>query len=427
MKIMGNPTSVLMIGWEYPPHNSGGLGVACEGLTRALAGQNTQIYFTLPYRFPGAVTHMEVVDCADPTWVTSKGSNGTLYSPPFSAYSTTAVPQASSIPSALDLSELRALPQSDIEMKVNQYADMVAQKAVKAADDIDVVHAHDWMALPAAERVHQKTGKPYIAHIHSTEFDRSALGFGSPYITQVEYQGLQRAAKVVTVSFYTKQLLVTRYGIDQNKIEVVHNGLDPLSHAPDPGTHHFAPKRPVVAFMGRLTLQKGGYHFIELARKVLKSEPNALFVVAGSGELFHELLFKAANDSLSASVVFSGFVRDKQREKLLDRADVFVMPSVSEPFGLVALEAAQRHTPVIVSKNAGVSEVMPGSVAVDYWDIERMADTIIDLLRNQGRKQAVIDHQLNDLKSVTWDRSAGRMRQVYESVFLGKSLRGRQS
>jgi glycogen synthase len=418
---MGSPTSVLMIGWEYPPHNSGGLGVACEGLTQALSGQNVEIFFTLPYKFPGSVNHMKIMDCADPLWYQPNADPLINQAgPPFSTYSTT-TPNfpASALPSVLNLSELRALPQSDIERKVNQYADRVTNSAQRAAKQIDVVHAHDWMALPAAQKVRQKTGKPYVAHVHSTEFDRAALGFGSPYITKVEYEGLQNAQRVVAVSYYTKQLLMNRYGIDQNKIDVVHNGIVPLSLAPNPGQHHFASKRPVIAFMGRLTLQKGGYHFIELARKVLAVEPNALFVVAGSGELYHELLFKAANDSLSASVLFSGFVRDRQREILLDRADVFVMPSVSEPFGLVALEAAQRHTPVILSKSSGVSEVLPNSIAVDYWDVEQMSNTIIDLIRNQSRKQQVIEGQLNDLSSVTWDNSASKMMQVYRQAFLG--------
>jgi len=226
--------------------------------------------------------------------------------------------------------------------------------------------------------------------------------------------------KVIAVSHYTKQILVNKYNIAASKIKVVHNGITPLSTPTDPGNHHFAHKRPVIVFMGRLTSQKGAEYFLHLASSIVAQKPEALFVVAGNGDMYHELLLKTAKQGLSASVVFSGFVRSNQKHKLLDRADVFVMPSLSEPFGLVALEAAQRHTPVIVSKSSGVVEVLPSAIAVDFWDVDMMTKTVVNLLADDSLHQAVTQNQLGDLNHTTWVNSAKRIKEVYRSAFLGR-------
>ncbi len=401
---------VWMIGWEYPPHNSGGLGVACQGLTQSLAQSNTQIYFTLPYAFSGNVSHMELIECIHESW------NSDPNAAPFSAYS--------SIPSLdtsgfgrdyLDTSALAALPQSHLEVKVGQYAQLVSQQAAKRNNPFEVIHAHDWMSFPAGVQLKRQSGKPLITHIHSTEYDRIPSGHGSDFIMHTEYEGLQQADKVIAVSNYTKYLLVRHYNVDPNKIEVVHNGLTP-SDSINPGTQHFASKRPVIVFMGRLTGQKGPEYMLALAKQLLQKIPDALLILAGSGDLYHELLITTARERLSASVLFSGFLRDQQREKLLDRADIFVMPSLSEPFGLVALEAAERHTPVIVSKNSGVAEVLPSAISIDFWDIQKMTDTIYDLLTNQVDRQKVVEQQLADVQKVTWQSAAQKVKNVYRSI-----------
>lgn len=410
---MHKQPTVLMIGWEYPPHNSGGLGVACEGLTKALSAQNTQIFFTLPYPVSGGLNHMKLVQCFDPDWT----SGDVLVDGQFSAYGNTSSIIPSPTADLIDSSQLRTLPQSELDARVNQYAELVAKRARPLHKKIDLIHAHDWMSLPAAQKVSAHSHKPYVAHVHSTEFDRVPNGCGSQFIHSVEYQGLQKADHIITVSYYTKHLLVTQYGLSPKKISVVHNGIDPLDCPPDTSRHHFASQRPVIVFMGRLTSQKGGEYFLRLAKRVVQSIPNALFVVAGSGDLYHQLLFQTAFDHLSAHVLFSGFVRDRQRELLLNRADLFVMPSVSEPFGLVALEAAQRHTPVIVSKQSGVVEVLPSAVQLDFWDIDAMVKEMIDLLQNKDRHQQAIDRQLRDISKVTWSKSASRVRDIYQRLF----------
>jgi len=394
-----------MIGWEYPPHNSGGLGVACQGLTTALSGLKDHIYFSLPYQFSGNVSHMTLLDCSHPDWRVSNQA------PPFFAYDQ-AIAVKRVDPASLNMSELSSLPTSNLEKQVNQYQDQVIKNSHKK--DFEVIHAHDWMSFPAGMNLKKKTGKPLVTHVHSTEFDRSPTG-GSEFIMQSEHEGMQFADKVIAVSAYTKRILVNRYGIDSRKIEIVHNGIDSISTV-DPGRHHFAKSRPMVVFMGRLTGQKGPEYFIKLAQSVLKEIPEAIFVVAGNGDLYQELLFTTAQKRMTSKMLFSGFVRGKQKEKLLDRADVFVMPSISEPFGLVAVEAAQRATPVIISKTSGVAEVLPSSIQVDFWDIKLMTSNIVQLLSDKNLSQKVVNGQTKELENVTWKSAAQKVKDVYKSV-----------
>jgi glycosyltransferase involved in cell wall biosynthesis len=400
-----NKKNVFMIGWEYPPHNSGGLGVACQGLTTALSEFNNHIYFSLPYKYSGNVNHMTLLDCSHPDW------NVVTDLPPFFAYDQQPVTQRID-PASLDLTDYYSLSQSDLEKQVNQYHDQVVKNSTKK--QFEVVHAHDWMSFPAGLSVKQKTGKPLIAHIHSTEFDRSPHG-GSRFIMKSEYDGMKHADKVIAVSAYTKKILVDKYGIDKDKIEVVHNGIDSIS-ASDPGKHHFAQSRPMVVFMGRLTGQKGPEYFLTLARAVLRQLPDALFVVAGHGDLYQQLLLTTAQQGLSGKLLFSGFVRGKEKEILLDRADVFVMPSLSEPFGLVAIEAAQRSTPVIISKNSGVAEVLPSGIQADFWDIEMMATKIVELISDTSFSKQVVSQQQQELQHVTWKSAAQKVMEVYKGL-----------
>jgi len=391
-----SPTGVFMVGWEYPPHNSGGLGVACQGLTQALSEQNTQIYFTLPYKSNYGASHMRILDCDLSVALDKK-------QPPFLAYQT---------------GNLRLAPQSSLEAQVAEYSEKVVDQALLHRTS-DVIHAHDWMSFPAAHKAAKQMEKPFVAHIHSTEYDRIPMGGGSTFIHQTEYEGLQAATRVIAVSYYTKELLITKYGVPRDKISVVHNGITqqlpllPATESP------FKTKRPVITFMGRLTMQKGTEFFLLLAQSVLRQIPHALFVMAGDGDLYHELLWRGADKQLTASVLFSGFVRDAQRELLLDRSDVFIMPSISEPFGLVALEAAQRNTPVIISKQSGVSETLPSALVADFWDIKLMTKQVVGLLTDQQTQQTQVVKQQTDIAKATWERAADRVKQVYRTAFLG--------
>ena len=400
---------VFMVGWEYPPHNSGGLGVACEGLTEALAEANTNIFFTLPYRYATAVHHMNVITCQSQL----QSESGLVGAPPFMAYSPTFQPT----PDLATMTglELSTLPQSEIEQQVNQYAEHVLSTGKQLRRKYDLIHAHDWMAFPAAMKLQEKVKKPFIAHVHSTEMDRIPSGHGSHYIAHTEYLGMQRADRVIAVSNFTRRILIEKYHVDPKKIDVVHNGVTPASKLPDDQLQ-FATKRPMIVFMGRLTAQKGAEYFLQLAKAVIHELPEALFVVAGHGDQYHSLLFQSAYQQLSASVIFTGFMRDHQREALLSRADVFVMPSLSEPFGLVALEAAQRQTPVIVSHNSGVKELLQHALQADFWDVSKMGLYIKDLIRDPAFRAEVIQGQNEDLHQATWQNAAQNVSDIYKKL-----------
>lgn len=397
-----------MIGWEYPPFNSGGLGVACQGMTQALAANSKQIYFTLPYANLSEINHMQLIGCYDKKWDESDP-----FFAPFNPYSNFSL-NTDNIP--LDAEELRNLPSSSLEQKVTEYSDQVL-KASNKNNDFAIVHAHDWMSFPAAEKIKKQHNRPVVAHVHSTEYDRIPTGHGSHFIMQTEKDGLEMADKVVAVSNYTKQILIQKYNINPDKIDVVYNGIDPIDSSDI--KVNFAGDRPVIVFMGRLTMQKGAEYFLSLANQVLSKLTDALFVIAGNGDQYHSLILKNAQMHLSANLLFAGFVRGKQKDILLDRANVFVMPSLSEPFGLVALEAAQRNTPVIISKNSGVAEVMPSAKALDFWDTDLMSKEIVKLINYPQYAQITINNQKKDVAQVTWQNSAQQLMKVYRSVFEG--------
>ncbi len=399
---------VWMIGWEYPPHNSGGLGVACKGLTESLAETNTQIFFTLPFELGQSTSHMQTIPCT-----VDQPSLQKATAPPFDAYVSTENYSEKSVDAAL---KNNFTSEYYLETQVSRYAQLVQQAAAQRAQQFDVVHGHDWMSFLGGIRVQRNLHKPFIAHIHSTEFDRIPSGNGSQFIKDVEAAGVQAADQVVAVSHYTKYVLMREYGVDGDKIEVVHNGVNPPEWPIEPGKFHFSPNRPVILFMGRLTGQKGPEYFLELAKRVLQKIPDALFVVAGHGDLYRSLLLTTAREHLSASVLFSGFVRDQERATLLNRADLFIMPSISEPFGLVALEAAQYHTPVVISKQAGVHEVLPSAIDIDFWDMDKMVETIVKLLSNKEEHRERVQRQLGDLSNLSWTKSAAKMKRIYQKL-----------
>lgn len=401
---------VLMLGWEYPPHNSGGLGVACEGLTQALSEDGQEIYFTLPYKHPDEIDHMHVLSCYSKL-ITIPYPKDT---PPFAAYST-----LPNLPKGInfDPKNVKAMSFSELEYRVRAYAESIFDSIIHEHLHSDIIHAHDWMTYPAASYLKKKLNKPFVAHIHSTEFDRVPTGNGNQYIAQTEYQGVHDADRVIAVSEFTKEVLVQKYEVDPEKIDVIHNGI---TEAPKIQTLQFAQGRPVIVFMGRLTMQKGAEYFLQLARKVVDRIPNALFVVAGHGDQYSMLLLESAKQKLSSSVIFAGFLRDQQKDFLLDRADVFVMPSISEPFGLVALEAVQRETPVIISNTSGVKEVLPGAITVDFWDIDLMVHHIEKLLHEPSYYEQVVNSQLAAIGQVTWQSAAEKVKDVYRRILSGR-------
>lgn len=385
---------ILMIGWEFPPHHSGGLGVACQGMTRGLLGLGLPVAFVMPKHLPDGQGYrrskyqhapgltmdlVQVHSNLEPYWRMAADSP-------------------------------RAYP-PDMVGEAYRYGRAVGDLAPQF--DPAVLHAHDWMSIPAGVAARRLTGRPLVVQIHSTERDRGGGGAPHPEIAQIEKTGLQEADQVIAVSEYTKRQLVEDYGLPAAKIAVVHNGIDPNPDFHNQDLPTFLQGRPLVIFVGRLTVQKGPEFFLEVAKKVLSDEPKAVFVLAGQGDLYRHLLVSSAYAGLSGSMLFAGFLRGKEKDRLYQRADVFVMPSVSEPFGIAALEAALAKTPVIVSKNAGVTEVLPHAFAIDFWDTNKMAATIIQLIRQSGLRQKTGEQLHQEAQQMTWDRAAQALRGIY--------------
>ncbi|MGI5828072.1 MAG: glycosyltransferase family 4 protein [Patescibacteria group bacterium] len=392
-----------MIGWEFPPYNSGGLGIACQGLTRALAHEHVSQVFVLPKQLPvqtpyieivyPQITHLHVnmrlfpygpITEADRKYLTKKGC----------CWSTSMVDEA------------------------YEYAEVVGSLAQSYRHDL--IHAHDWMTYPAALSARKTSRKPVIMHVHSTEYDRTLNGYVNPTIAEIEAESLKEADKVITVSNYTKGVVCERYGLPDYKVEVVHNGIDvddfQLAQISDDDIKAFASGKKVIIFVGRLTCQKGPDYFVRIADRIARQIPSSLFVIAGSGDMYEQIVMQSAGHRLTGRLLYAGFLRDKQKELLYKRADLFIMPSVSEPFGIVALEAAIAKTPVIISRQSGVREVLSRSLEADYWDVDKIATQAIWLLQNDDYRQRLAEDTAAEARNVTWGEAAHKCVNIYRSM-----------
>jgi glycosyltransferase involved in cell wall biosynthesis len=287
--------------------------------------------------------------------------------------------------------------------------------AVQAADsrDFDVIHAHDWMTYPAGLAVARRTGKPLVVHVHSTEFDRSGEQVNQR-VYDLERRGMHGAMRVITVSRLTRNIVIRRYGVNPDKVTVVYNGvaIDPIAT----GVQPIGRREKIVLYFGRITRQKGPEYFIRAAARVLQIEPNVRFIVAGSGDLYRRCIELAAELGIGQHFLFTGFLRGADIDKIFAMADLFVMPSVSEPFGIAPLEAMGHDVPVLISKSSGASEVISHALKVDFWDTEAMADKIVAVLRHPPLGQTLRRHGVIDIRRLTWGDAAARCEKVYSEV-----------
>ncbi len=460
---------VLMLGWEYPPHISGGLGTACEGLSTALARLGVRIDFAVPHLFGGEqAPHMNLVDsCRGKKRVGSDASEIALdrqveavalaqnitafrvpsylqpYTSPQSFASFLREKGASrfferSLPEAertLDLGTLAQLflpqmqklfPRDSRQKSVERYSGDLFGEVARYTEDLislmahgrfDVIHAHDWLTYPAGVALRELTGRPLIAHVHSLEYDRSGSG-GNERILQIERMGLESADAVVTVSYYTRNLVHKLHGIPNERIFVVHNGV----YAKEVVQSYRAERRwpsKIVLFLGRITLQKGPDYFVEAAAHVLRHEPDVLFVMAGTGDMLPRMMHRVRELGIDRSFVFPGFLRGQEVEQVFSTADLYVMPSVSEPFGISALEAISFDTPVIISKQSGVSEVLRHALKADFWDVHRLADLIVNALRHDELRADLVGMAREELRRVRWDAAAVKTLDLYGSLLAG--------
>jgi len=399
---------VLMFGWEFPPHNSGGLGTACYGLSRSLSRAGAAITFVLPKQMHGYDDkHVKIV------FANTKGKKirvrfeNVLLRP---------------YVSELEYDEyIKRLP-DDVNYGLSLYDEVrrygVRGKAVAEEEDFDVIHAHDWLSFRAGIEAKKVSGKPLIVHVHATEFDRTG---GSPnkLIYDEERLGMHAADCIIAVSHLTKNTIIEHYGIEPDKVMVVHNGVDINEfHKELPvalGEVKLAGKK-IVLFVGRITIQKGPDYFIQAAQRVLRYEPNAVFVVSGSGDMEHRMIRLAADLGIGDKVIFAGFVRGDQLAQLYRAADLYVMPSVSEPFGITALEALANGTPILISKTSGAAEVVEHALKVDFWDVDEMADKIVGVLQSAPLREVMSHFGKSEVRGISWENAAGKCIGVYQTM-----------
>lgn len=393
-----------MLGWELPPHNSGGLGVACFHMSRALAIQGAEIDFVVPYRATHPRTKFMKVYAAT--------SLDPLHRYGMGAYDSAAFKEEAG---------------TGIREIQKQYTEFVERHLQKNTPD--AIHAHDWLTMEAGMRAKELTGAPLVVHVHATEFDRAGEKYGNPLVHEIEYQGLMMADRIIAVSNITKNIIVHRYGIPADKIEVVHNALDTselLDYDYDKRTYKYleALKEEgytVVATVTRFTIQKGLTHFIRAAARASKKYHKLVFLLAGDGEQRDELIRLSAELGIADKVFFTGFVRGKQWRDAYNVADIFVMSSVSEPFGLTALEAAHYNAALIITRQSGVGEILHSIFKYDFWDIDTLADQMIGIATSRALASTLRENVQREYTRISWDDVAKQCIGIYHRL-AGKVL-----
>lgn len=391
---------ILMLGWELPPYNSGGLGTACLQLCKALSKQ-VDIEFVLPYHADHKIEFMEVT-AAQSQDVGTIIKSGIAYD-----------------------SYKYVLPNGDeewVDIHTQQalYEQAVAQLIEEK--EFDIVHAHDWLTFRAALRIREKRNCPIIMHVHSVESDRAGNGPGNPLVREIEETGLLLADRIIAISNHTKKAIMRDYDIPADKIEVIHNSIDTAEIRPlEPGnTYHYLEMMKslgyrVVVNVGRLTIQKGLPNLLQAMQKVIAKHPKTLLLIVGSGEQYHELVEMAAELNVGANVLFADFQRGKRWRDAYAIGDLFVMPSVSEPFGLTPLEAIGYGTPVLVSKQSGVSEVLMNCLKVDFWDIDEMTNMITAVMQNDVLRDELWQNSFREYRHMSWEAASRRVHELYQN------------
>lgn len=410
------PPRVLMLGWEYPPRLAGGLGKASQGIARALAARGCQVLFVLPRygamrREPG----LRVADVA--TWL--QQPQGALPRLRRIALPARLQPYAqrrrSGDEAAPDAAGSISGPvYADLDHEVARYTALAVQLAQQL--DCDLLHAHDWMSFPAAQAIARARRWPWCVHVHSTEYDRSGSAGSDAHIAAIERTACRAADAVFAVSAYTAEIVARDYGTPPQRLHVVHNAPDePPAAVPPP-----LAQRPLqVTFLGRLAVQKGPDHFLAAAALLARMQPQVRFLVCGEGPMQAQLQAQAQALGIAARVRFTGFLAPRMAQRVLAQSRLLLMPSVSEPFGLVALEALDAGTPVLLSRQSGVREVLDPNLAADFWDHQRLADRMLALLRWPTLAQQVVADGRARLGRLSWDDAAARILQVYGEVLQG--------
>jgi glycogen(starch) synthase len=426
-----------MFGWEYPPHITGGLGTACYGLTKGLVSfDDVNITFVVPKTFGDEnKTGIKLIGASDvelPEEIVNRIKKlcrhkyHELYSHVSAYISPEQYKCLIKEKKAALKNPVKNTPSNKIDFS-GKYGDslfdeiyrfgMVSSEIAKK-EDPDIIHAHDWLTFQAGIEAKRISGKPLIAHVHATEYDRSGE-HPNKKVYSLEKRGMQEADLVITVSDFTRNIVVSRYGISPDKVITIHNAAEPLNNTP--GICRSSTNDRIVTFLGRITSQKGPVYFIDAAYKILKKTNNVRFVMAGTGDLMEKLIRYVASLGISDRFHFTGFLRGDDVYRMYGMSDLYVMPSVSEPFGISSLEALQSGVPVIISKQSGVSEVIKHAIKIDFWDVDRLADAIYATLNYSGIKDMMTARATQEAMSLKWTDTARKIRDIYYRLAYRKA------
>lgn len=463
---------ILMLGWEFPPFIAGGLGTACYGLTKALDQAGHHVLFVLPRPIHGQEpSHLRMLTPAtlgrglatpeNPLPPPPRPTQGPLapgtsalptsrplygfehttfigvdatFSHPYPSFDSTrpltretdsSSPRTASVlprpgqPASAGVGAPPPLSTYGLDLvnDAERYARLVV--ALTRREVFDIIHAHDWLTFPAGLAVSKVSGKPLVVHVHSTEFDRAGANVNQR-VYEIERSGMHAADRVLAVSEFTKSICVKRYGVAPDKIDVAYNGIDREAVQPKP-EDRIESRDHIVLFLGRITMQKGPEYFIAAAKRVLEKMSNVKFVLAGSGDMAIRMIELAAGAGIGHKVLFTGFLRGPDVDRIFQMADCYVMPSVSEPFGIAALEAIKHDVPVILSKTSGASEVLKHVLKVDFWDIDDMANKIIAVLRHPPLARTLREHGAIELQRLTWSGAAERCLESYSRAIADRA------
>lgn len=426
---------VLMFGWEFPPHIAGGLGTACYGIVKGLAHNGVQTMFVMPSasgdedrsaadiinasEIPVEVSStMNVDDFLDKVQFVHIGTNMVPYLDPAEFHSLVEEDRKRQV---RDFSihygqtyKFSGKYGSNLMEEVARYAMVGGTIAMTHKGEFDVIHAHDWLTYMAGIAAKRLSGKPLVVHVHATSFDRSSDNNIDTRVYDIEKRGMEAADRVITVSDLTRNIVITKYGIDPSKVVTVHNAVD-FSGRSEIQVERGV-KEKVVTFLGRITFQKGPEYFIEAAAKVLKNCKNVRFVMAGSGDMMNRSIRQVARLGISDRFHFTGFLRGAEVQKMFALSDVYVMPSVSEPFGISPLEAMRSGVPSVISRQSGAAEVLKYAFKVDFWDVDAMADEIYALLQYPALADFASKYGYDEVNTLKWNNAAAKIKSVYESV-----------
>lgn len=396
-------SKILMFGWQFPPDCNGGLGVACYGLSKALCEENLNVTFVLPREINTSETLAKIV-------FANKALKFKSSEDIFSGY----------ITSKKYRDIVNRFPDfygNTLLEEVMHYAQSAG--AIALSENPDIIHAHDWLSFLAGLEARRATGKPLVLHIHATEFDRTAGQGVNEQVYEIEKKAMHEADLIIAVSEFTKQKIVSHYDISPDRIEVVHNGIDENDFRPSAPIFREIKekyKQKIVLSLGRITIQKGLGYLVRAAKKVIEHYPNVLFIISGSGDMQREMMMEASYLGISDKVIFTGFASREDSNALYEAADLFVLPSVSEPFGMTPLESIIKGTPVIISKQSGVSEVLKNALKVDFWDVDEMANKIIAVLQNDTLGKTLIEESSKEVKDMSWKSVAKKVKKIYKKV-----------